>query len=74
MKVKKKLTRLWSFLLVLVMLVGMLPATALAEGSATATADFSADPTTALALLSARKQVKRTAHGIAVQILSLSMA
>ena len=66
--------RLLSILTALAICLSLLPATALAEGSATATADFSADPTTALTLLTARKQVKRTAHGIAVQILSLSMA
>ena len=31
MKAKKKLTKLWSILLTLVLLVGMLPTTALAE-------------------------------------------
>ena len=53
MKAKKKRTRLWSILLVLVMIVGMLPTVALAAEAATA--DFSADPTTALALLNAHK-------------------
>lgn len=53
MKAKKKRTRLWSILLVLVMVVGMLPTTALAAESQTSqTADFtSEDVTTALALL-----------------------
>ena len=57
MKAKTKLTKLWSILLALVMVVGMLPTVALAEGSATATAtaDFSANPTAALALLNAAK-------------------
>ena len=55
MKAKTKFTRLWSILLALVMVVGMLPTVALAEGSATATADFSANPTAALALLNAAK-------------------
>ena len=54
MKAKKKLTRLCGILLILAMLVGLLPTTALAEGSATATANFS-DPTTALALLNTYK-------------------
>lgn len=54
MKAKKKRTRLWSILLVLVMIVGMLPTTALAEGSQTA--DFtSGDGSAALALLNAAK-------------------
>ena len=53
MKAKTKLTKLWSILLALVMVVGMLPTVALAEGSATA--DFSANPTAALALLNAAK-------------------
>lgn len=53
MKAKTKFTRLWSILLVLVMVVGMLPTVALAAGAATA--DFSADPTAALALLNAAK-------------------
>ena len=55
MKAKTKLTKLWSVLLVLVMVVGMLPTVALAEEPATATADFSANPTAALALLNAAK-------------------
>lgn len=52
MKSKAKLTRLWSILLVLVMLVGLLPTTALADGStpATETADFSTESTVAAAL------------------------
>ena len=54
MKSKAKLTRLCSILLVLVMLVGLLPTTALAA-EATATADFDADPVSALALLNAAK-------------------
>ncbi|MGN0720485.1 MAG: hypothetical protein ACI4LZ_00850 [Anaerovoracaceae bacterium] len=54
MKAKKKRTRLWSILLVLVMVVGMLPTVALAEGSQTA--DFtSGDGSAALALLNAAK-------------------
>ena len=55
MKARTKFTRLWSILLALAMVVGMLPATVLAAGSATATADFSTDPTTALALLNDAK-------------------
>lgn len=55
MKAKKKRTRLWSILLVLVMIVGMLPTTALAAEPATATADFATAPTAALALLNAAK-------------------
>ena len=54
MKAKTKLTKLWSILLALVMVVGMLPTVALAEGSATA--DFtSGDGSAALALLNAAK-------------------
>ena len=55
MKAKTKFTRLWSILLVLVMVVGMLPTVALAAGAATEKADFSANPTAALALLNAAK-------------------
>ena len=55
MKAKTKFTRLWSILLALAMVVGMLPTTVLAAGSATATADFVSDPTTALTLLNAAK-------------------
>ena len=55
MKAKTKFTRLWSILLALAMVVGMLPIAALAAGSATETADFVSDPTTALALLNAAK-------------------
>lgn len=55
MKEKTKFTKLWSILLALAMVVGMLPIAALAAGSATATADFSADPTAALSLLNAAK-------------------
>ena len=55
MKAKTKLTRLCSILLSLVLLVGLLPTVALAAGSATATADFVSDPTTALALLNDAK-------------------
>ena len=55
MKAKTKFTKLWSILLALAMVVGMLPIAALAAGSASATADFSTDPTTALALLNAAK-------------------
>ena len=54
MKAKIKLTRLWCFLLTLVMVVGLLPTTALAELAATEQADFS-DPAAALALLNAAK-------------------
>ena len=54
MKAKTKITRLCSILLTLVMLVGLLPTTALAA-EATATADFDADPVSALALLNAAK-------------------
>ena len=54
MKAKTKFTRLWSILLALVMVVGMLPTVALAEGSATA--DFtSGDGSAALDLLNAAK-------------------
>ena len=54
MKAKTKFTRLWSVLLVLVMVVGMLPTTALAAGATTA--DFtSGDGSAALALLNAAK-------------------
>ena len=53
MKAKTKLTKLWSILLALVMLVGLMHTVALAEE--TATADFSTDPTTALGLLNAAK-------------------
>ena len=55
MKAKTKFTRLWSILLALAMVVGMLPIAALAAGSATETADFSTNPTTALALLNDAK-------------------
>ena len=55
MKAKTKLTKLWSVLLVLVMVVGMLPTVALAAEPATEKADFSTDPTAALALLNAAK-------------------
>ena len=55
MKAKTKLTKLWSILLALSMVVGMLPTIALAAGSATATADFTTDANAALALLNAAK-------------------
>ena len=55
MKAKTKFTKLWSILLALAMVVGMLPIAALAAGSATVTADFSTDPITALALLNDAK-------------------
>ena len=55
MKAKTKLTKLWSILLVLVMVVGMLPTVALAAEPATEKADFSTDPTAALNLLNAAK-------------------
>ena len=55
MKVKTKLTRLWCFLLALVMVAGLLPTTALAEGAATEKANFADDPTGALTLLNAAK-------------------
>ena len=57
MKPKKKLRWLWGTRLTFVMLMGLLPATALAEGStpASSTADFSTDPTAALNLLNAAK-------------------
>ena len=55
MKAKTKLTRLWSILLTLVLLVGLLPTVALAEGPATGTADFTTDPTAPLALLNTAK-------------------
>ena len=59
MKAKTKFTRLWSILLALVMVVGMLPTMALAAepapAPATEKADFSTDPTAALALLNAAK-------------------
>ena len=55
MKAKTKFTKLWSILIALAMVVGMLPIAALAAEPATATADFSTDPTTALALLNAAK-------------------
>ena len=53
MKAKTKLTKLLSILLALVMVVGILPTTALAEEPATA--DFSTDPTAALSLLNDAK-------------------
>ena len=55
MRAKKKLTKLWSILLTLVMVVGMLPTTALATEPATTTANFDADPVGALNLLNAAK-------------------
>ena len=59
MGAKTTFRRLWSILLALVLVVGMMPTTALAEGEtptqATATADFSADPTAARVLLNAAK-------------------
>lgn len=55
MKAKTKFTRLWSILLALVMVVGMLPTVALAAEPATEKADFSTDPTAALNLLNAAK-------------------
>ena len=55
MKVKTKLTRLWCFLLALVMVAGLLPTTALAEGAATEKANFADDPAAALALINAAK-------------------
>ena len=54
MKAKKKITWIWSILPVLVMLMGLLPTTALAAESQTA--DFtSGDGSAALALLNAAK-------------------
>ena len=55
MKAKTKFTKLWSILLALAMVVGMLPIAALAAGSATATADFTTDANAALDLLNAAK-------------------
>ena len=55
MKAKTKFTRLWSILLALVMVVGMLPTVALAAEPATEKADFSANPTAALDLLNDAK-------------------
>lgn len=56
MKAKTKFTKLWSILLALAMVVGMLPIAALAAGSATGTADFTVgDGTAALTLLNAAK-------------------
>lgn len=55
MKSKAKLTKLWSILLTLVMVVGLLPTTALAAEPATKTADFTNDSAAALALLNAAK-------------------
>ena len=55
MKAKTKFTKLWSILLALAMVVGMLPIAALAAGSATATADFTTDANAALALLNDAK-------------------
>ena len=56
MKAKTKFTRLWSVLLVLVMVVGMIPIAALATGPVAVTADFtSGDGSAALALLNAAK-------------------
>ena len=55
MKAKTKLTRLWCFLLALVLVAGLLPVAALAEEAATEKADFSTDPAAALALLNAAK-------------------
>ncbi len=53
MKAKTKFAKLWSILLALAMVVGMLPIAALAAGSESA--DFVSDPTTALALLNDAK-------------------
>ena len=50
MRAKTKLTRLCSILLTLVLLVGILPAAALAAGPATATADFTNETKAAAAL------------------------
>ena len=55
MRAKTKLTRLCGILLILVLLVGLLPTVALAEGPATGTADFTDDTAAALALLNAAK-------------------
>ena len=57
MKAKTKLIKLCGVLLALVMIVGMLPATALAEETtvATETADFMTDSASAIALLNAYK-------------------
>lgn len=52
---KAKFTRLWSILLALVMVVGLLPTTARAEGPATEKANFADDPAAALALINAAK-------------------
>lgn len=52
---KAKSTRLWSILLALVMVVGLLPTTARAEGPATEKANFADDPAAALALINAAK-------------------
>ena len=54
MKAKTKLTKVWSILIVLVMVVGMLPTVALAAGAATADLT-SGDGSAALALLNAAK-------------------
>lgn len=55
MKAKTKFVKLWSILLALAIVVGMLPTTVLAAGSATATADFTMDANAALALLNDAK-------------------
>ena len=52
---KAKFTRLWSILLALVMVVGLLPTTARAVGPATEKANFAYDPAAALALINAAK-------------------
>lgn len=59
MKSKTKLSMLLNFMLVLVMMVALLPTTAIAEGSTPATekANFDSDPSAALALLNAYKTV-----------------
>ncbi|MDY4515905.1 MAG: InlB B-repeat-containing protein [Lachnospiraceae bacterium] len=52
---ESKISRLWSILLALVMVVGLLPTTARAEGPATEKANFADDPAAALALINAAK-------------------
>ena len=55
MKAKTKFAKLWSILLALAIVVGMMPTIALAAGSATAPADFTTDAITALDLLNDAK-------------------
>lgn len=75
MKAKTKVSRLFVILLALVMVVGLLPTTALAAEPATGTADFTKMiPQRHWLCSTPRKQAQRTVRGTVAQAPSPSMA